>query len=452
MNHKRIQDYLRSSLNRLLRRHHLHALLRCLLASATLALMATPAAADTTAETARIAPTLESLLSELKRSNPQLEQARLNWRAAQTAGAQAGALAGPEISVNEQSNTGGPFDFKRSSDFFAYTTLTQSLPWPGKRRLAAEIADEQAAAVGSQYDSLLIQLSGTLQLSVYQLSALREQRRFMDEDLDRLRQLREVAQVRYANNAAAYVEYLNAQVAASSLENDRYALDRQIEGLVAQIDTLLGRPAQSPLALADEPLKPSLPPQTLEQLVALALDTNPLLSGDAHQLAAADKTVDLAHKAFLPDLQFSAGVYSDPSLVQLQTTRMSMVGVGIALPSWGFAKEKAGLSQAEAQRDAARAGATADRQQVELAVTTAYQGLQTALKQLEFVRDRQLPQSQMAWRIALTGYESGGATAFSDLLTAQSALRATELSLVQARNAAVQAAVALAAAIGRAPG
>ena len=128
---------------------------------------------------------------------------------------------------------------------------------------------------------------------------------------------------------------------------------------------------------------------------------------------------------------------------------MSMIGVGVALPSWGFAKERAGLSQAEAQREATRAGNEADRQQVALAVAAAYHALQTALKQLDFVRDRQLPQSQMAWRIALTGYQSGAATAFADLLTAQSALRATELALTQARSAAVQASVNLAAAIGR---
>jgi outer membrane protein TolC len=416
-----------------------------LLASALWLAATVPAAA------AEPAPALDVLIAELKRANPQLEQARQTWQAAQQQRAQAAALAGPDISIAEQSNTGGPFDFNRRSDFYAYTTLTQSLPWPGKRRLAGEIADEQAAVAGSQYEALILQLSSSLQLTVYQLSATREQRRFMDEDLERLKQLREVAQVRYANNAAAYVEYLNAQVAASSLENDRYALDRQIDGLVAQINTLLGRPTQSPFEVAEEPLRPQLPEQSLDGLVTMALDANPQLKGDAHQVAAADKGIALARKAFLPDLQFSAGVYSDPSLVDLQTTRMSMIGVGVSLPSWGFAKEKAGLSQAQAQREASVAGAAADRQQVELAVVTAYHALETALKQLDFVRDRQLPQSQMAWRIALTGYQSGGATAFSDLLTAQSALRATESSLVQTRNAAVQAGISLAAAIGRSP-
>lgn len=424
------------------RRRGLPAALRVAVPFA-IAVAALPCAADPPPDA------FDALLAELQHANPQLEQARQTWVAAQQQRAQAGALQGPDLTLNEQANTGGPFDFNRRSDFYAYTTLTQTLPWPGKRRLAERIADEQAAVAGSQYELLMLQLGSSLQLAVYQLAAAREQRRFVDEDLERLRQLREVAQVRYANNAAAYVEYLNAQVAASSLENDRYALDRQIEDQVAQIDTLLGRPLSAPFEAPDVPLRPQLPPQGLAELTTMALDANPQLRGDAHQLAAADHGVALARKAFLPDLQFSAGVYSDPSLVQLQTTRMSMIGVGVALPSWGFAKERAGLSQAEAQREATRAGNEADRQQVALAVAAAYHALQTALKQLDFVRDRQLPQSQMAWRIALTGYQSGAATAFADLLTAQSALRATELALTQARSAAVQASVNLAAAIGR---
>jgi outer membrane protein TolC len=57
----------------------------------------------------------------------------------------------------------------------------------------------------------------------------------------------------------------------------------------------------------------------------------------------------------------------------------------------------------------------------------------------------------MAYRLALSGYSSNGGTAFSDLLTAQSSLRAAELSLLQAQNSASQAYVSLVAAIGREP-
>ena len=56
----------------------------------------------------------------------------------------------------EQANTGGPFDFKSSSDFFAYPSFTQPFLWPGKRALAGAVASAQAEVVGRQYDSLVI--------------------------------------------------------------------------------------------------------------------------------------------------------------------------------------------------------------------------------------------------------------------------------------------------------
>ena len=394
---------------------------------------------------------LDDLVATLKRGNPQLLQAHQAYLAARLAVPQAESLPAPQFSLLEQANTGGPFDFNRNSGFYAYYNFTQPLLWPGKRGLAADIARAQAEVVGRQYDSLELQLVSQLKLDYYQLMALQDQRHFMEQELERLEQIKAIAKVRYANNAAAYVEFLNAQVAAGSLENDRYALDKQIQAAAEQINTLLGRSSQEPLPLRDEAGSPHLPATPLPQLIELAQKNNPLIAGGASQVEAADKGVALAHKSFWPDFQLSAGSYADPSVVQLQTMRMYSLGISFNLPSWGFAKEKAGLGQAQAQLEAAQAGQQSNLQQVDLAVANAYHSLETALRQLDFNRERLLPQAQMAYRLALTAYGDNGGTAFSDLLTAQSGLRDTELSLIQAQNAAVQAYVALAAAIGKDP-
>jgi outer membrane protein TolC len=395
--------------------------------------------------------TLDQLVAGLRQGNPQLRQAQQAYLAARLAVPQAEALPAPQLGLLEQANTGGPFDFNRNSGFYAYFNFTQPLLWPGKRSLAADIARAQAEVVGRQYDSLALQLVSQLKLACYQMLALQDQRRFMDEDQQRLEQIKQLSQVRYANNAAAYVDFLNAQVSASSLENDRYALDQQIRQQAGLINNLLGRDSQAPLQLREDGAHPQLPALPLARLIALAQESNPAIAGGASQVEAADKGVALARKQFWPDFQLSAGTYSDPSVVQLQTLRMYSLGVSFNLPSWGFRKEQAGLDQARAQLDAARAGQEANRQQVELAVASAYHGLETALKQVDFTRQRLLPQAQMAYRLALTGYGNNGGTAFSDLLTAQSGLRSTELALVQAENAAVQATVGLAAAIGKDP-
>lgn len=396
--------------------------------------------------------TLERLVDELKRGNPQLEQAHRAYLAAQLQAPQAESLPGLEIGLLEQANTGGPFDFNRNSGFFAYPTLTQALPWPGKLSLAGAIARAQADVVGRQYDSLLIQLVSQLKMSFYQLKAARDQLRFLEQDLQRLEQIKEVSKVRYANNAAAYVDFLNAQVSASSLENQRYALGKQAQQQLEQINVLLGRASQTPLTIAEtDSAVPALPAAPLAELIAQAQRNNPQAAGSAAQVQAADRGVQLAHKAFWPDFSVSVGAYTDPSLVHPERSRMYSVGVSVSLPSWGLRKEKAGLDQAQAQLEAARAGQNSSLQQLDLDVADAYHELETALQQLRFTREHLLPEAQMAYRLALSGYGNNGGTAFSDLLTAQNSLHDTELGLIQAENAAVQAYTSLAAAIGKDP-
>jgi outer membrane protein TolC len=411
------------------------------------------AADDSTSESTATAHnwTLNELIDELKRSNPQLEQARQAYVAARFQVPQVSALPAPQFSLLEQANTGGPFDFNRNSDFFAYPTFTQPFLWPGKRGLAGDIARLQAEVVGRQYDSLLIQLVAQLKLDFYQLMALKDELKFMNEDLQRLEQIKEVSKVRYANNAAAYVDFLNAQVSASSLENDRFALEKQIQQQVEQINNLLGHASQTVLEIKDAETSPQLPAMSLAELIELAQKTNPAATASDLQTQAADKSLALANRSFWPDFAISVGGYTDPSLVHPERSRMYSVGVNINLPTWGFTKERAAVSQAQAQLDEARASETASLQQLDLSVANAYHGLETSLQQTRFTRERLLPEAQMAYRLALTGYGNNGGTAFSDLLTAQSSLHGTELSLIQAENTAVQAYISLAAAIGRDP-
>lgn len=395
---------------------------------------------------------LPRLVQELKHNNPQLRQAWQAYVAARLAVPIADTLPAPQFGLLEQANTGGPFDFNRNSGFFAYPSLTQPLPWPGKLRLAGEVAKAQAEVVGRQCDSLLIELVAQLKQQVYQLGALQDQLRFMDEDLQRLEQIKQIARVRYANNAAAYVDFLNAQVAAGALDNDRFALNQQLRQQLEQINVLIGRDSQLPLQVQRADATPQLPAQPLAELIRSARQANPLIAGGQAQLRAAGKSVELAQRAFWPDFSLSAGIYTDPSLVHPETTRMYSLGVSLSLPSWGFRREDAALGQARAQLEATQAGQASNLQQLDLAVAAAYHGLQTALQQLEFSRQRRLPQAQMAYRLALSAYGSDVSARFADLLTAQSALRSTELDVVQARSAAVQAYLSLSAAIGRDPG
>jgi outer membrane protein TolC len=401
------------------------------------------------AATGSRAESWEQLFDELKAHSPQLHEARFGALSAQLQVPQARTEPGAQFGLLQQANTGGPFDFKASSGFYTYYSFSQPLLWPGKLKLAGEVAQAQADIAQEQYQALLLQLSAQLKLAVYQLQLLEQQRVFLDEDRERLEQLKTLARVRYADQATAYVDFLNAQVSAGSLENQDYQLDLELQNTREQLNALLGRALQSPLELPKERTEPRLPARSLDALIEQAHAANPALAlGDA-QVRAADKSMHLAQKAYDPDFQFVVSGYSDPPL-RPDTLRAYSVGVNLSLPTWFFRKEDAALNQAQAQLDAARAGRAVAGQQVELAVASAYHALETALRQLRFTRERLLPQAQAGYRLALAAYGNSNA-AFSELLTAQSGLRNTELALIQAQSTALQAYVQLAAAIGRDP-
>ena len=69
---------------------------------------------------------------------------------------------------------------------------------------------------------------------------------------------------------------------------------------------------------------------------------------------------------------------------------------------------------------------------------------------ISFLLDRQLPEAEAAYKLALNSYANNG-TGFNDLLTAQSQLRSLQVSLAVAQSNLLQAYAALLAASGKEP-
>lgn len=328
-------------------------------------------------------------------------------------------------------------------------SVTQQIPFPGKKSLAAEIADRQAESLNAQSDALYLQLYAQLSTTYYQAVSLQKQIDVLKLTIARLEQVKQITRVRYANNAAAYADYLNAQVSQSSAQNDLFAAQRQYDTTVQTLNTLIGKEPSFPLELRAEDDAVRLPGEPLPELENQALRQHPSIKASTELLDAARKSVTLARKGYLPDFQVIATVNSDnppygvrPGSYQLE--------LDIIIPFWFFTKEKYAVNQAVESQIATEANDVAVRQQTLLAVDTAYSTLRQSLAQLDFNRQRQLPQALAAYRVTMTHYASNNAD-FNDLLTAQGALKNAELAVAQAQATALQAYHALLAATGRSP-
>lgn len=389
--------------------------------------------------------TLEQMLGLMKQDNPQLKQAAQNTRAAYEQVPQALAANNPQIGFVNNPIPGSPLNLGQSQGF--NYTLTQSFPFPGKKRLAGDVALDAAKTTQTQYDTLLLQLAAQLKTNFYQMLVYQQQAKVNRETITRLNLIKKITRARYANNAAAYLDYLNAQVALTSAENDNYALQRNIENTFATLNTLIGHAPGMPLAIAGKLPPVAMPKAPLETLESIALERHPTIKGAEFQTAQSLKNFKLAKLAYMPD--FNAVLTFNSSHPPFGITQVNSYGIelDLILPTWFFKKEKAGVAAARANVMSSRFNEANLRMQTQLNVTSAYNTLRTGVNQYHFIERQQLPQARAAFRLGLTNYANNAAT-FTDLLTAQNNLSAAQLALVTAQSSVVTAYANLIQAIG----
>lgn len=393
---------------------------------------------------------LKKLWDEMRLNNPQLVQARESYLAAKAIAPQVSAPNNPQIGL-QWNNMGlnSPAALGRAPAG-AYT-LTQAFSFPGKKTMAGDIADKQAESIVGQNDTLALQLASQLVAGYYGTLAAQKQLVSLKEAVLRLDLIKNIAKSRYANNAAAYVEYLNAQVAQSSAEADRFAMEKQLQVSLSNVKTLIGRDPRGKMVLKGDIRTDRMVVPTLLELEDYAENSHPILQSSRYQLEAAQKAVTLAKMAYLPDFQIIATSNTNNAPLTSGSSRLNYnFEFDIIVPLFFFTKERYGVEQAVRNQYASQAADVSVRQQLLLAVQTNYANYEQAKSQYEFLLDRQLPEAEAAYKLALNSYANNG-TGFNDLLTAQAQLRSLQVSLAVAQSNLLQAYAALLAASGKEP-
>ena len=399
---------------------------------------------------------LRQLWNELRSNNPQLIAARESYFAAKATVPQIAAPANPQVGLIWSGmpagsplalGTAGTNPNGQNGYSFA-----QPFQFPGKKTLASEIADKGAESIQAQNDNLYLQLGSQLATMYYSTLAAQQQLKVLSDTVIRTELIKNIAKARYSNHAAAYVEYLNAQVAQSSAESDKFNLERQLSVAYKSINVMIGRDPRQKIALRGDAGAAMGKIPSLLELESYAEGFHPILKSTNLQLEAAKKGVSLAKAAYLPDFQIVASQYT-PNRGPFTSNNGQMyyqMEFDIVIPLYFFTKEKYGVEQALRNQGAAEANDVAAKQQVVLGVDSAFATYEQAKKYMEFLRDRQVPQADAAYRVAITQYANNG-QGFSDLLTAQTQLRTLEIQLAIAKSNLLQAQAALLASAGKDP-
>lgn len=404
---------------------------------------------------------LRQLWLELKLNNPQLSSLRESYLSAKATVPQINAPANPQVGLvwsgmppNSPFALGGanapsatyPQGISSNNGY----SFAQPFQFPGKKSLASEIANTNAEALLAQSESTYLQLGAQLSTLFYGALASQKELKVLKESVIRLEMIKNVAKARYANNSAAYVEFLNAQVAQSAALADQFAIERQLHVALKNINTLVGRHSRENLVLVGDMHRAMTMP-TLLELEDFAETNHPSLKSSALQLEAARKGVDLAKKAYFPDFQVIGSSFTPRGPFSANNGAMYyQFELDLIIPLYFFTKEKYGIEQAQRNQASAEASNVSSRQQVVLAVNSAYAYYEQAKRQAQFLKERQLPQADAAYKVGLTQYSNNG-QGFNDLLIAQTQLRSLEVQLALAESNLLQAQAVLLATAGKEP-
>ena len=381
------------------------------------------------AQEAKLGSSVEGLLQAARDRNPEIASMRFDADAAAERVAPAGALPDPKFRtelrditrMGEQNPTLLPGRVGSTR-----YVLMQDFPWMGKRGLKREVAESQAQAARSRAAGAWVELAGKIKTTYAELYYLDQNDRLSREILDLMARLEKVAQVRYAGGLAAQQDVIRAQVEQSTMRNELIALDAERRQLQSKLNALVGRPTSEILA-APEQIRalPSPEQVSFAALEGRARMNNPLLRTEESQIRAAEKNRELTYKNRYPD--FNVGISPIQYRGSIKEWEL-MVELNIPLQQ---DSRRAQERESEAMLAAARSRQEVVTNQVLADLYANVAGFESARRSLALTTESLLPQSELTFRSALAGYQTGKVD-FATLLDAQRQIRQTKLNQIKA--------------------
>jgi outer membrane protein, heavy metal efflux system len=378
------------------------------------ALWLTPAIA---ADGPALGSNLAGLLDYAHDHNPEFAASHFDADAAQQRVESASALPDPVLrtellDITNQGTNKGTSLLPSQVGGTRYT-LMQSVPWFGKRDLQREVAAAQVAQTNGQVTATWADLSSKIKSVYAQYYYLTGNEQLTSETLDLMTSLEKVAQTRYANGLGAQQEVIRAQVEQTGLRSELLDLENEQHHSQARLNSLLSRPAMAALAqpasLRRLPSPAQLDYAMLEQKLRAR---NPqLLIADA-RIVSAEKSRELAYTDRYPG--FTLGVAPTQSGNSIKTWDL-MVEFNIPLQQ-GSRRSREYESESMLAASGARKQALLNQMLADLSESIS--GLETARRTESLTTTQLLPQAELTYQSALTGYENGKVD-FATLLDAQ---------------------------------
>jgi outer membrane protein TolC len=286
--------------------------------------------------------------------------------------------------------------------------LAQKLPFFGKRSLKGDIAQKDADVWGRTYDEKFLDLVRDVKHAYYDYFRVYQVTLITQREKDVVREMQNVAQVKYASGLASQQDVLKAQLALSNLDDRLTTLRRDLVTVTARLNDLLNRGPDAPLALPRVGSH-ELDSPPIDELYGQALSKRPDLAVVDLNMAKAEKSRALAKREYYPDLTLSVNyitVGDRPVPVEDNGKDIWHIGASLNLPIW-YGKLGSAVKESEARMAVARSQRQGLQTRIKNEVQDAYSRVESAGELVRLHRDVIIPQAEQTFRASEAGYQTG---------------------------------------------
>jgi len=363
---------------------------------------------------------LDEVTNVVLANNPTIKAAQEKWRAMKARVPQAAAWE--DLRAQARSRVARYVSIPPNAFTDQSFMLQQELPISGKNLSRARAATAEAGAVFEDFRRIQLDVISRARAAFHRLANEYAQLEVNQRNVDLLNQFAEVNRQRYEVGNASQADVLTAQTDAAKLLEAQSDIFRRISDAQSQLNVLMNRPAQAPLA---QPSQISFQPPhfSLQALQAVALSARPETQRAQNRVEAERFRLELANRQRFPDptLDVQAQRYNEAG----QAVSELDVGVSIGLPFLNPRKYSATVTEARRNFESAQHELEATRTETLGLVRDQLTKIETAAHHYELYSDKILPLARQAVQSNRVAYETSSAN-FLELITAQRVLQDVE--------------------------
>lgn len=356
---------------------------------------------------------LADLLREARERNPSIAAAEARARAAAAVPARVSALDEPTLGWEAWNFPDGVKVGQADNNIFR---LSQRLPFPGKRRLAGEMAERDADVARGEAVAARLDVDLELKTAFVAYWQAHANASIYAREREILERFARTAEQRYATGEVPQADVLRAQVELGHAISRVRTGDLAIEQARVRINSLMSRDPATPVGPPEPPGHPRVG-WTAAELASLALDARPELAARDAAIGREEAGVALAEKGFWPDFEVAVSRFVNHD----QPDGFGAMA-SVTLPFVQRGKVEAAVAEANARIAAARADRRALEDRIRRSIEDLLLRARTDVLQHDVFLDTHIPQAEQSLRVTEAAWVTGAV----DLMAFLDTVRAIE--------------------------